>query len=524
MAEINIQQLKHYLKLLYKVNNRKIQTSFSPKKDVSNRLLRQVLSCIIIGFPLLFIMYTINNLDFALFMSFTFIMVFMILSFISECSDVLFNTTDNSILFHRPINSRTIFAGRLIYMLIYGLVYGLAMAIIPLIYLFITEGWLVFTGFLLGTITAVFFSVSFSVFIYMVLVKAIGGEKFKKVLFVFQIVISFILILVINIDKTYLEEIDFNTINFLSEFWVLFIPPAWEFGLVDLISGIDISINSILLSILAIVAPLIISYISLSFLSDSFKSDMIGFANDNNKIVKQRRFGVEKVFASIFTKTRQEAGIFTTVFKILLRDRDFMVKMYSSSAMFITVIGLNIYGMFKKDTVMYGDKIDVMIVLILYTASTIFMMSSEIFAIGAYKDVSDRYRCAPIEKPGILNMAILKSLYCIFFIPIFTLIAIILSYMWGVSVLFDIVVVFFASSIIAIFWGFYGKKKFPLSLNKAERGITSFFLFLSSAILGVIHWGLKMIPYALPVYVLILCLYYFILINKLMHSKWKDFK
>lgn len=523
--KINMQQLKAYLKLLYKINNRKAQSSFSKKKDGSNRIVMQIVSCTIIGLPLMFIIRSMNNFDFALFSAFTFIMTLLVLNFINECSDVLFNTNESNILFHRPINDRTVFAGRLIYILLYGLVFGLAMALIPLVYLFVSDGFEVFLGFLLGTISTVFFSVSFSAFLYMVLVKAMGGEKFKKVLFVFQAVISMGLIITINLDKTFLQNVDFSTINFLSEYWVLLLPPAWEFGIVDLVSGINISITSILLAILGIIAPIGLSCISLRYLSDSFKSDMIALDNKSNRIVKKKRFALENIFARLFTHSRQEAGIFKTVFKILLRDRDFMMKMYSSSAVFVTIMGLNFYKMLGTETVMSEKKISVIIVLILYTAAMVFIMSAERFAVGEHKDISDRYKGAPVENPGMLSVAIIKSLYSIFFIPLFTLITIGMVYIWGAGTLLDVMIVFFASNIIVRVLSFSGKKKFPLSLDKAhgESFWTTMLTLFSSIFLGAVHWGVKLVPYGSLVYCLVLGILYFILIKNLRQSTWREF-
>jgi len=449
----------------------------------------------------------------------------LIVSFILEYSNVLFDANDNNILFYRPISDKTVFLGRVVYIALFAFLFGLSMGVIPLIYLLIAKGCLVFLSFLVAVITIILFSVFFSLFLYMLLMRWVGGEKLNKFIFIFQMLISIGIILISNVGSDYLKTIDFSGLNFFSHYWCLLIPPAWEVAIVDMFSFGNYSLTNILLSIMAVLVPLVLGVISYKFLSKSFKQEILKFDVKSEGKTDKKRFSFANIFAKLFTRNREELSIFKTIYRILHREKTFMMSMYSSFAFLLVITAINFYKISTKEGEMTVELSNRFSTILLYILSMVFISAAQRFSIGNFKDVSDKYKAAPIARPGIVKIATIKVLNCKFLIPVLTVASVFIIYLWGWDKILSLISVYFIVNIIAAVIIFSGKSRFPLSLSKADGektgdAIISFILLILA---GFIHYGVLFISYGILVYMLVAGLLYYLLMRRFRKVMWGDF-
>ena len=64
---------------------------------------------------------------------YTYIMVMISMTLITDFSSILLDTSDNTIILPRPVDSRTLFAARLTHILLYLGQLGLGLTVIPAI-------------------------------------------------------------------------------------------------------------------------------------------------------------------------------------------------------------------------------------------------------------------------------------------------------------------------------------------------------------------------------------------------------
>ena len=108
-----------------------------------------------------FIVSGIHSLVLSMIMMHAYILFMMAMTLITDFSSILLDTTDNLVILPRPVNSRTLFVARLVHILVYLLQFTMALALFPVIFIFMTYGFIV--G--IVSIVTVVLTVTFAVFI-----------------------------------------------------------------------------------------------------------------------------------------------------------------------------------------------------------------------------------------------------------------------------------------------------------------------------------------------------------------------
>jgi hypothetical protein len=93
-------------------------------------------------------------------------------------------------------------------------------------------------------------------------------------------------------------------------------------------------------------------------------------------------------------------------------------------------------------------------------------------------------------------------------LPVFTPLVILVLLVWGPTVLDDIVFAFMNMLISSLVLAFMGRGDLPFSRRyggaaERQRGLSGFLMFFVPAGLGLIHYGMTFIPYAIPVGILV---------------------
>ena len=114
-------------------------------------------------------------------------MVMTTVALISDFTSVLLDTTDNAVLLHRPIDSRTLVTARITHIILYLLQIVFALSITALIIGTIKYGLLFLFLFLASLVFIVLFVVFLSNVFYLFLIRISGQNRFKEIILYFQI-------------------------------------------------------------------------------------------------------------------------------------------------------------------------------------------------------------------------------------------------------------------------------------------------------------------------------------------------
>lgn len=507
--------------------NNRVDHGFSKRSKNSNRWRKQFFSLLAFGVISLMFVSKLPDVKLGFTVFFSVLLMTMITNFISEYSNILLESKDNAVLFHQPISSKTIFTGRLIYIIAIAIACGLVMSIPSLVYILATYGLILGCSFLLSCFLITFLSVFISLFLYLVIMKRLGGERFKDVINYIQIGFSLLFLGGYYYSIELWDIKDLADFTFTYQWWAVFVPPIWQVSLMDMFQGVFISNFNILLSVLAIVCPLILGYYTYNYLSKGFKSDLLKFdSKDIKKEEKKVRFSISNIYARLFSVNKQEQTLFTVYKTLLSRDRNFKMMVYPAIAYSVLLPLFKIIKSYSQDGVLNIDSSPSIYLYALYFMSMLFVTSITCVHIGDFKNLTDIYRVAPIKKSGVILTSVLKVLSYKFLVLPLVFVSVFIFYFWGLTHLLSIVTVFFIVSLLGILMLISGNFNLPLSISKADSnktsmGVKMFLFMLILGVLGMIHYFILLVPYGLLIYTIILGAGYFASMRALREKQLK---
>ncbi|MGB5989692.1 MAG: hypothetical protein WBG43_08130 [Marinifilaceae bacterium] len=517
--QLNKTHLKEYLRLLYVANNR-VDKKNSTNSTSSSRWAKQFWASLLIGSFLVFMFSRMADFNLATALFFLVIMFTLIAEFLSEYAIILLDTKGNDILFHHPISSQTVFAGRLIYILAVALFSGLTIAFPYLIYVIVSKGVLVGLGFIISCVLTIISSISLALFLYVLLFKFCGAERLKNIINYVQIAMSMILIATYYLSIELFDLTDLSQLSFSYEWWSVFVPSYWFLSILDILGGVEIPVFAKLFPALAVILPCVLSVFSYKYLSKIFKTELIRFDHKEKKTEKiKSKFTLTNFYIKFFAVNKIERELFVLYKKLLSRDKNFKMAVYPAIAYSLVMPIIRIVKETSKAPL--SESTDVSLFLFaLYFSSIVFITSVFSFHIGDYGKLSDLYRVSPLKKKGLIMTSALKVLNYNFLLVPMLLCSVFIGYIWGFTYVFNVVTVFFIVNIICMLMLLIGTSRFPLSLAKGDSdkismGVKMFAIIAFLSMVGVAHYYILFATYGLIIYTSLLAVVYLIIIRYL---------
>src|SRR5688500_17755417 len=108
---VNYDQLRAIVEVKLTTDNRRQTVAYKTKrnKEPTNTFVATVLLYAVFGIFISFVIYTLPSFILSMLMFFTYIMVMIIMTLITDFSSILLDTSDNTIILPRPVDSRTLF-------------------------------------------------------------------------------------------------------------------------------------------------------------------------------------------------------------------------------------------------------------------------------------------------------------------------------------------------------------------------------------------------------------------------------
>jgi ABC-2 type transport system permease protein len=270
------------------------------------------------------------------------------LAVIAESGNVIFNETEPDIIGHLPVNSRTVFAAKVMNIFLFTLLLAAAANILPTIAgVFVTGSSPLFLiAHPLSAILSALFATMLVLTSYGLLMRYIDKERFNNFIAYAQTGFSMFLILGYQLMPRLVEKYQLET-NPASRKYFLLYPPAWFSGVTLVVMG-RVDRLSLALASLALISLAIISFVALRKVAAGYSSFAARLAFDiSTRIGKSKtasaalsskavrddltsRASFVETLKVFFLRSSVERAVFDLVGIYLRRDREIKVRLYPS--------------------------------------------------------------------------------------------------------------------------------------------------------------------------------------------------
>jgi hypothetical protein len=466
------------------------------KKQMSNSLALVALVYAFMGIFAGIMLLGIQSVFVSMVFVFAIIMVMTAVALISDFTSVLLDTTDNAILLPRPVDSRTLVVARLAHIVIYIMLITLSLSAASIVIGTVKFGPVFTLVFFLSLILSVLFVVFVANVFYLLLMKISGGEHFRDIILYFQIFMAAFAMGSYQLLPRLIEFDTLKSFTFPIRWWTYFVPPAWMAAPIDAAVTGDLSSPKLILSVLGLLVPVVSVVVVIRFLAPGFnrsiaRMEIVGSSGEKDQEKKGERWNLAAFFSRLLTFNPAERAAFLLSWRLSSRDRKFKLKTYPA----------------------FGYMLIIAFVLTVVQEGEILKTIQSLPIVILQQRFSDQYEAAwiyralPFAKPGDIQKGSLKAMVFKYGLPVFTPLVILVLLVWGPAVLDDVVFAFMNMLISSLVLAFIGKGDLPFSRRyggaaERQRGLSGFLMFMVPAGLGLIHFGMTFVPYAVPVGIL----------------------
>lgn len=484
------------------------------KKQMSNSLVSVVFVYAFMGIFAGLMLLGIQDLFVSMLLVFAIIMVMTAVALISDFTSVLLDTTDNAILLPRPVDSRTLVVARLAHIVIYIMLITLSVSAASILIGTVKFGPVFTVVFFLCLILSVLFVVFVANVFYLLLMKISSGEHFRDIILYFQIFMAAFAMGSYQLLPRLIEFDSLKSFTFPIQWWTYLVPPAWMAAPIDAAVTGDLSSPKLVLSLLGLLVPVMSVVIVIRFLAPGFslsiaRMEIAESSGDKDQKKRRERRNLPDFFSRLFTFNPAERAAFQLSWRLSSRDRKFKLKTYPTFG-YMLIIAF-VLTLFEEGEIL--QKIQALpstqkYIIFLYIGCILIPIVVLAQRFSDQYEAAWIYHALPFSRPGNILKGSLKAMIFKYGLSVFIPLMILVILVWGPQVIDDIVLAFMNLIISSLVLAFIGKSDLPFSRRyggaaERQRGLSGFLMFLIPAALGLIHWGMTFIPYAIPVGILI---------------------
>lgn len=496
--------------------------------EPKNTFLTTFLIYLLFGcFPALMIVY-FPSLTLALIFFYSYLMMMITMTLITDFSSVLLDTSDNTILLPRPVDSRTLFVARIVHIFAYltQLTFGLSVA--PMIAVGVFYKVTVLLTFITGILLSVLFAMALTNTLYLLVLRFASEEKVRNIINYMQIGMTILVVGGYQLGPRMIARMEGQ--SFEIDRWSLLIPPAWMTGMVEAVQIHNWDGLHIALSTLAFVMPLAAVYFVNKYLSPAFSRkltllDATEKQPATNRTSPRRRPAARRL-SEWLTKSDTEQSVFDLVYTLLGRDRKIKLKTYPAFGYLIVFAALFLI----RGPHAFGEGQYFHLFMIYMILLILQMVINEISYSDNYK-ASWIFYAAPVARPGEILTGTFKAVFVRFFLPGYLFCIVVVLFIWGatLNIAIDLVTGFLNVLILLLVMLILKDHHIPFSQAPAMRAQTGrfarmLFLTLPMFALGFLHYTIAQWPMVLAAGIPIQITAVFLLSRLYRSVEWKDVK
>ena len=324
---------------------------FAKTKDYSTDVILGVMYFLIgIVFLIFLTIFESPHTGFSLY--FTVLIFYVVFTLVSDFSEVLFDIRDNYLILPTPINEVTLIYSKLFHLLIYMIKMYLpfllpAFILVAIKYSFWALLLFFFQSFLCLTIAILFVNI-----LYLLVFKYVDANTFKDIINYFQIAVVVIAITAYYFLSGFYSDDNFKFDLLLETYWLSYLSPGvWIAGLTRILIETKYDTYSIVLSILALVIPMICLVLVSRFFSRGYISNLLLLdTGSKGKAISGSENSSRYVLGSFLSKVFRWDAVEMAGYKFSMqmtgRSRTFKLRTYPLYAFIPSIV---FYNMMNND-------------------------------------------------------------------------------------------------------------------------------------------------------------------------------
>ena len=492
--DVDFEKLKIITETKLIMDRRRVRVTMKKQtnKEPNNQLLMTLIVYSIMGLFIGILVLTLKEIVMTMTIIHSYILFMMAMTLITDFSSVLLDTTDNQIILPRPVNSKTFFVARLVHILVYLLQFTIALALFPIIFIFIGYGILVGLASLITILLTVMFAVFITYLLYGLILRISSEEKIKDIISGFQIVMTIIFAVGFQVVPR-LINMENLKVSMPIHWYTYLLPPMWMANALQAVQQLRVDGPHFIMILLAVALPVFAFWVMIKFLAPSFAKKIAAMGNAGtqeevvlNKAGQQTKGLSEKIAPIICVNKTEEAG-FEMAWKMTARDKGFKIQFYPSLAYILVFVFIVV---FKR-----GENFANTWATLSSTKSFLWCVYLPMFTISAAVSLiafnenfaaSWVYISRPLKLPGSMISGALKMLLVKFFTPIILVLFAFSYYVWGYKIIDDFVLGIFNNILVFLIISHIGKSYLPFSMQPNINQQSGKFVrvFIQMAIIG----------------------------------------
>lgn len=476
-------------------------------KEDSNQFYKALLLYAFFGiFIGLMLIFDINKM-YMMSIYFSAIMFMVLTIFISDFSYVILDVKDKNIIFTKGVDSKTINAAKITHIFIYMLYLTLALAGVSLVISF-KYGLLYSLIFIIEIILLDIFMIIITALAYFLVLKFFDGEKLKDIINIVQIVLSIFMVVLYQVVPRLFEFIDILSFKYEEKLWHLLVPPMWFAAPLSIISGEGVTELKVIMSIFAIIVPIISLFIYLKSAS-SFEKNLQKLNNNEDKIKEKGKLLIR--INNLLCKDNTEKAFFNFSLGIMNSEREFKLKIYPNLALGIVLpIIFMAIGIDRSNSIgVFGSLRNSRSYLSIYSFALVIpnilvMLRYSEKYLGAWI-----YEVAPIMDTSYMFKGVIKGALCKLMLMPYIIISIVFIIIFGPKVIIHLIIAFLSFILLMLMNFGILKKEFPFSkkfevTNSGESLICVFISLAGILMAWGIHFTISKMPLVTFIYLIML--------------------
>ncbi len=419
--------------------NQRPQRQGKPKKEFSKATLWSVIGSAVMG---LFFLYTfaIPGEDRLLQLTFYFSLYLLLHSFtlITEVSNLLLDSTDNTIILPAPVNAQTLLMARLLHILIIILRSGLPMMLPGWVAISFIDGWKATLLFPPVCVLAILFTVFVVCSFYLLVLRFVSVQRFKNIIASIQIFFSILVFAASQFLPRLLTRNVLEQVSLESRWWSIYFPAEWFAALYNLVVQGNRSRVVLIGAAIAVFLPIAAFFVLIKYLAPAFnrKLGALGGGETATPLTPKQKVQYKKgrtlsnTLSGTFTRSYTEQAAFRLAWNISSRSREFKMKVYPSLGYLLVYIALFFIGGNGRKLSLEGfrqmDNAAFYLIMAL-----IYISSFSINTIITQLQMSEKHKAAwvfftaPLTRPGHVISGAYKAMIAKFLLPVFVIVSII---------------------------------------------------------------------------------------------------
>ncbi len=451
------------------------------QKEKGNPLLITLIIYTFFGLFVGLLVFNVKSFVICMALIHSYILFMMALTMITDFSSVLLDTTDNQIILSKPVNGRTLFIARLVHILVYLLQFAIALALLPVVFIFIGFGFIIGMASIVTALLTIMFAVFITYLLYTVILRFSNEQKVKEMVGYFQIFMTIFFAVGFQVLP---QLVNFENMvsNFQLHWYSFFLPPVWMALTLESVYQLNFDGIHLLMIGCAILLPVFTFWLMIKYLAPSFAIKLAALNNDavsKNAITHKRHVqkSISERLSAIFCTSKAESCSFEMVWKITGRDKGFKIQFYPSLAYIFVFIFIFVFKN-GNDVSRLWQNLPTTNMFLFFVYLPMLSIGSSLAFIAFHENfqASWIYQSTPLAKPGQIISGSIKALLSKFFLPIFLIFFIFSFYIWGIAIVDDFVLGFFNNILIFLLIANISDHTLPFSRQQNTRQQSGRFL------------------------------------------------